>query len=352
MKAFRYTLILLLLLQITLPSLIPLKAVYHNRIDYNLTLDNIDDIDVVLDKLKTEIKRKHLKDYIILLGDSVLYGSPGNSDQAVNAYMQAYTKQTIINLAYPGSQTGDVYTMLLKLDKLGISTDQLITSVRYASFVPREPDPAVVFWFADDLRKLAPSVFQHVLPNLRNNGYKLPASYYAKFKFELYQNFLPATMPYAYKDFLYKMLKNEAYKWSGEPVPDDSIGDNRPWTEKGDLQQEVHSTIMQRNFTDRPLDMTPSSLDIYFMDLIIQHQQGKKTLYSMTGTNHTLTKEYEEKPGYQVNLQAIDHYFQQQHVNYVNLEGMIPDSLFADHSHLISAGYKQLAQILWQFYNK
>jgi hypothetical protein len=63
-------------------------------------------------------------------------------------------------------------------------------------------------------------------------------------------------------------------------------------------------------------------------------------------------KEYVEKPGYQDNLKAIDHYFQSKDVHYVNLEGRISDKLFTDYTHLLSEGYQELAALLWNFYTK
>jgi hypothetical protein len=360
LKAIRYALILLLLVQLLLPYSISLSNVYHNRIDYYMTIDNLQDINPVLETIKIEIDRKRLKDYIIILGDSVMYGSPGNSDQAVNVYMEKLARQSgkpklkVFNLAFPSMQTGDFYTMLLLLDHLGISTDRLIFNLRYASFIPREPSPAVVLWMKRDLSKLDPAAFQYVLPQLRANGYKPPASLYKKFKDVLYQQVLPTIKLYEYKDYLHKSLNNSWLQLTGDVIPDDSISseDERPWYEKEYTAEKIHTAALRTSFTDRPLDMTPTNLDIYFMDKILAHQQGKKTLVALTGTNLTLMKEYVEKPGYRDNLQAIDHYFQSKHVSYLNLEGRISDKLFTDYTHLLSEGYQELAAILWNAYEK
>ncbi|MDB5053861.1 MAG: hypothetical protein JWM44_1911 [Bacilli bacterium] len=360
MKALRYTLIFLIIIQLVLPYCVPLHYVYHNRIDYNYTFDNIqNDIDPALEKIKIEINRQHLKDYIIILGDSVMYGSPGNSDQAVNAFMEKQAKaqsilpQTkIFNLAYPAMQNGDIYTMLLKLDQMGISTDHLIFNVRYASFVPRVPDPPVVFWLKDDLKKLDAETFQKVLPQLNKNGYKLPDTLYGKFKYVLYHDVLTKIKLYSYKDYLHHALSLIELKLTHHAIPDDTIvnGDPRPWYQKDDLVKYVQSDVVAKSFTDKPLDLTAANLDIFFMDKIVAHQKGKKTLVVLSGTNHTLMKDFVNKPGYQANVAALDQYFQQKQVGYVNLEGKISDSLFSDHTHLVAEGYKELAAILWKSY--
>ncbi len=72
MKALRYTIILMLLVQLILPYLIPSNQIYHNRIDYNITMNNEERFELALERIKREIKRDHLKDYVIIIVDSVL----------------------------------------------------------------------------------------------------------------------------------------------------------------------------------------------------------------------------------------------------------------------------------------
>jgi hypothetical protein len=367
-KAMRYAIILMILVQLFLPWVIPINQIYHNRIDYNITLDNSEKFEPALEQIKLEIIRKHLKDYIIIIGDSVLYGSPGNSDQAINAFMEASAQKStnlsqlrIFNLSYPSMMAGDIYTMLLKLDKLGISTDRIMINFRYASFVARDSKPPIraVFWLIRDLKSLDYTAYQHILPQMKDSLYKEPSFFYGQFKDVLYHDILPAIKLYSYKDYTVNILQRAKLKLLGRKLPDDTIkyGDPRPWNVKdsfkGDkLSAFLASDVIKQSYSDVPFNLTESSPDIYFIERILQHQKGKETFIVMNGANQTLLKQYVEKPGYQANLQAVDSYFQHKEVMYVNLEGKLKDSLFTDHTHFIADGYKEMADLLWQYYAK
>jgi hypothetical protein len=75
-EALRYAIIFMILVQLVLPWVIPINQIYHNRIDYNITQYNNERFEPALEKIKLEINQKHLKDYVIIIGDSVMYGSP------------------------------------------------------------------------------------------------------------------------------------------------------------------------------------------------------------------------------------------------------------------------------------
>lgn len=348
-----------MVLHAAFPYFIPIDIVYHNRSDYQLGLNNIKDLDVTLEKIKLEIRQKQIKNYGIILGDSVFYGSPGNSDQVVNVFMEGELRKAtgdpnyrLFNLAFPAMQNGDLYVMLLKLDRLGISTDHLILNTRYSSFVPRTPGPRAVFWFYDDLRKLDRSSYDHVLPQLMANGIKPPSTFYEVTKNWLNQDVLPSFNPYAYRDYFRKMLKNFALTTLNLPIPDDALGDIRPYYEKDYLEEYIHMDEVKDSYNDQPFDMTSSNYDIYFMDKIMEHQKNKKTLLVLTGANQTLLNSYIDKPGYKANLASIDRYLGSKPVEYLNLEGVIPDTYFTDHTHLIPDGYSKLSEIVLQHYPK
>ncbi|MEX2460169.1 MAG: hypothetical protein WD469_02510 [Paenibacillaceae bacterium] len=361
MRALLYAIIIMVLVQLVLPWAIPFNQIYHNRIDYNITKDNKERFEPVLEQIQLEIKRKHLKDYVIIIGDSVLYGSPGNSDQVVNAFMEDMankstppSKLRIFNISYPSMMAGDIYTMLLKLDKLGISTERIMINFRYGSFVARDSKPPIraVFWLMRDLKYLDSAAYQHVLPQLEASGYKEPTFFYGQFKDVLYHDILPAIKLYSYKDYMIHRLQMAKLKLLGHKLPDDMIlnGDPRPWYVKEGLAKYVQGDDVKRSYSDAPFNMTESNPDIYFIEKIVKHQQGKETLVVLNGANQTLLKQYVEKPGYQANLKAIDSYFQQKQVKYLNLEGKLADSLFTDHTHFISEGYKAMAAQLWSYY--
>jgi hypothetical protein len=357
MKSLKYVVLLLAIVQIALPYCIPLKYVYSGRMDYEIVKNQVRNLDVVLEKIRLEIRRNHLQDYILLLGDSVMYGSPGDSGQSVTVFMEEAARRTlgeeapaIFNLAFPAMQLGDLYALLLKLDRYGISTERTIINVRYACFVPREPDPPAVFWLQDDLRSLDRDAYKYIFPQLEQNGYSPPSSVYGQYKHWLEQSAVYRFKPYAYKDYIRKMLQHAWLRVTHQPIPSDAIGDPRPWYVKGDLEPYLNSSTVKQSFTDKPLDLTEENPDIYFLQKIIGHQTGKDTLLVMTGTNHTLMNDYVEKPGYVQNMISLDRYLQSQPIRYVNLEGQIPDRLFSDHTHLTPDGYRELADLIWQSY--
>ncbi|OCT14775.1 hypothetical protein A8709_11425 [Paenibacillus pectinilyticus] len=318
---------------------------------YNLILNSHHDLNVALDKIKKDIQEKKLKDYVIILGDSVFYGSPGKSEDTFNAVIERELdggkSQPIYNLSLPASQTGDIYAMLLKLDQYGISTDHLIFNVRYASFVPRYSYESALFWWLDDLHSLDLEAYQRSLPLEATD--KPAIKPYAKFKNELENVLMPYFNLYAYKDYLNESVNNEWVRKTGGVVASDELGPSIPWYEK-DTKDELEQPEIQKAFSDAPMDLTEQNVDIYFINKIIAHQKMKDTLLVMTGTNHSLMKPLIEKPGYQENARKINDYLSSLPIPFLNLEGSIPDHLFTDHTHLIAEGYKELGRLVWDAY--
>src|SRR5664280_911434 len=121
MKAFKYVLVYLLLIQLVLPYAVPFDLIFKDRMDYNLAKDNLESIDVILERISRQIQDENLHDYIIILGDSIAFSGPGNASQSIGHYMQEIADQAepdqpvrIYNLSMPAMQSGDIFTMLLK----------------------------------------------------------------------------------------------------------------------------------------------------------------------------------------------------------------------------------------------
>ncbi|MFK7695071.1 hypothetical protein [Paenibacillus sp. HJGM_3] len=352
MKSLKYVIVFLLIIQFFLPSQLSLADVYHNRIDYERVKSNLHDLDAVMQQIQKEIKRKKLQDYIIILGDSVLFGSPGNSDQSVNVFMQEQPgAPAIFNLSMPAMQLGDYYVMMLKLKKFGISTDNLILNIRYAMFIERDPFPSPVFWLADELRGLDREAYDRVLTPLKNAGFKPPSTPFQWYKYFLHHVVLPKVGLFRYKDNIKLDYYHDYLKLTGKPIPGDALGDSRPWFEK-DFADFMHDPQLLQSFSDKPFDLTENSPDIYFLNKMTAFQEGKKTLVLLTGTNHEMMKEHVNKPGYIANMQALNAYMAKQPFQYADLEGRIPDSLFTDHTHLTPEGYHRMADLIWQEWNR
>lgn len=350
MKAFKYVLGYLLVIQLVLPYMVPFDLIFRDRMDYNLVKDNLESIDVIIERIGQQIREENLQDYIIILGDSIAFSGPGNSGQSIGRYMQNLADQSnpnqpvrIYNLSMPAMQTGDIYTMLLKLDKYHVSTRNLIVNVDYQGFVQRNPNPAIVFWLGADLHTLDPSGYLQALPNLQaNNSADQPSMPVMVHRFLWDQ-----VEMFRYSGFIKKGLINIGRQIAGAQPRDDAIGDARPWFEKEGLKQYLSRAEYQRDFSDQAFDMSPHNPQILFLEKIIAHQQGTHTLVFMAAANQELMYEKVSTPGYVRNLQQVDAYLQSQPVQYVSMFGKIDSSLFSDHVHLAADGNRELARILW-----
>lgn len=306
-------------------------------------------MNVVLDEMSSKIKKEGLERYIIILGDSVTWGTPESSDNSLVKYMNEssikYTDKRlpIFNLSAPSMQAGDFYTLLLELDKRNISTENVIINMRYASFIDRNPGPRVVFWLYDNLKELDPITFNKVSKHLQQNGIENNTDWLEQFMTNKVLYKLPL---YKYRDFIPSIINKKL----GTPQ-DDAIGDTRPWYEKQDILAEyTKSYEYLSSFNDSAFDMSENNWNIYFLNKIIQHQQESKTLIFLSGANPELSKDLIEKEGYQQNLKRIDNYFADKPVNYANLQGIIGADYYTDHTHFTKEGNEQLAQLLWELW--
>ncbi|WP_442602869.1 hypothetical protein [Paenibacillus sp. KN14-4R] len=350
-----YIVVFFLLVQWGISSWYSLDRLYHYRMDYNMFKDNPRNVDVVLDAMAAKIKKNKLTDYIIILGDSVTFSTPVRSGDSLSYFLEQEIKQSypgaaappaVFNLSIPAMQSGDLYTLLLKLDERNISTDKVIMDVRYSSFVARTPDPPIVFWLKNDLKNANPATFGDIESQLKQNGYKAGTAW------DRFTDFLARSVwshipMYAYRDFIHRDLLASYNKIVKGIEPDDVLGDTRPWYEKEGLAEMLKKPEYMSGFIDKPFDMTEKNLNVYMMNRIFEHQKGKHTLVFMSGTNEELSKEFIQTPGYRDNLKRLDAYFADKPVDYVNLQGAISTKLFSDHTHYIKEGYQMLAHLLW-----
>lgn len=345
MKAFKYVIVFLLIIELLLPGLVPLNSAYNYRMNYASVKDNPNNIDVILDQIGRQIKKQHLQDYIIILGDSVAYSGPGPAEQSIGPRLEEYYRQKgetrkVFNLAMPAMQVGDIYTMLLKLDQHGISTDHVIVNLIYAGFVERKPDPPIVFWLQKDLARLDPVSYKQIKPQLQANNVIAKEGPARKLN-----RFITTRLAiFRYKDFIKADLQQYPQQLTGKK-PDTSLGDYRPWYEKEGLRKLLDTPVYQKAFAAKTFNMSPDNPQIYFINKIIKHQQGKNTLIFMAPVNAELMPQVNQ-PSYQQNLQAVNKYFAARSVNYIDFHGRVDQRLFSDHVHLTGAGYQLIAQRL------
>lgn len=352
MQVFRWVVVYLLVLELMLGIVMPGRIALGpgQRMSYPVVEKNSRSVDIYLESVQHQIEEQHLDDYIVILGDSVAYSGPGPSSQSIAAHLQRIAGQQgtkapqIFNLSFPAMQTGDIYTMLLKLDQYGISTDRVIINVLYAGFLPRDPGPPPVFWLKQDLKELDKVSYTYSANYLYANGYQEPRIFYGTLKNQIWQQ----AALLKYKDFIRLELQEQWSAFKHDPLTDDSIGDARPWYEKPELPELLQQDQYQRDFSDQAINLDESNPQVYFLEKIEEYQRNKHTLVFLAGTNQDLMKAQVSRPGYKANLQAIDGYMSDQSFDYINLQGKIPDMLFTDHVHFTGEGYYEAARLLWQ----
>jgi hypothetical protein len=350
MRSFKYVIVYLVIIQLVLPFLIPLNWVYNYRMDYEIVKNRIEDLDGVLEQISRKIKKQGEKNYLVILGDSVAYSGPGQPEQSISYYLSEIAtregkKLPVYNLALPAMQTGDIYTVLLKLEEYGIRTDNLIINLVYSGFVERNPDPPSVFWLERELKRLDPVAYSQVADNLAAN--KGP-------KKGLKQTFVGWEK--GLSSFLYRrlsLLRYKDYLFSAlvsifqQNRPEDPYA-GKPWFEKEFLWDLLKQPEYQKGFSDRELVMEENNPQIYFLNRIISRQEDKTTLIFLAPVNSALMQDNVNKPGYRKNLQLIDHFFADKPVAYLNLHDAVSQELFSDHVHLIPEGYSYLSDLLWE----
>lgn len=350
MRVFRYIVVYMLIIQFTLPLFLQLNPIYDYRMNYDLVKDNTENIDFILDKISRQIKASE-GDYVIILGDSVGFSGPGPSTQSIGYFLEKQAQEEsalaakVYNLSMPAMQTGDIYTMLLKLDEKGIATDKLIFNVIYAGFVARNPDPPPVFWLKEELKRLDKEAYDHIYPALSANGYKEEKGILAAIKRILWDKIALLK----YKDVL-KLNTFSYLPFINEEA--ETLGDFRPWYEKEGLAEMLQEPEYLNSFLDTPFDMSKNNPQIFFLEKILEHQKGKDTLVYIGGTNTELMPEQVNAPGYKDNLAQIDNYFMEREVTYINFQNKIDNQYFTDHVHLTGEGYQKMVQIIYAKINE
>lgn len=339
-----WTSALFIAIQILISLYVKLDTVYHYRLNYNMFLDNQHSIEVVIDEIANAIEKERFRDYVILIGNSVAWGTNERSDHSLGKYINDLSgEQAVFNLSAPSMQPGDIYTLLLMLDREGIRTDNLIVGLSYSAFNERANGPRAVFWLGDYLRELDAETFYKVRPQLVHNGYEYRTGWdYVETKY-LHQA-LSALPLYQYKDAIVSQYEEQQ---DGT----DLLGDPRPWFEKPYSEKQLQNPQYLNFFNPKPFDMTEENWGVYFMNRVMEHQEGKKTLVFINSSNGELSKKEIAEPGYQSNLKLLESYFGQTEAIYLNLQDEIPSDMFTDHVHLTKEGNQKLAQLLWQAWN-
>jgi len=347
LSAPAWTLLFFVVSQVLLAVSAP-YLVYNHRMDYSVIKDNVACVGATLDAVKKYIRSRNLEEYIVLLGDSVTYSGPGGPLQSVSFYMNQRASENgwlpVFNFAIPAAQMGDLYTLLLMLDERGISTDRVVLNIGYASFVKRDPDPPIVYWLEQDLRRLDPTAYREVEYDLvrSKENKNRPGPIESFLEYNIYSR-IPILK---YRDFVRAAMERKLGVRSQE------TGGPRPWFEKKYLRSVLKGPVYQRQFDPSPMVLDESNSAVYFLKRIVEHQRDKGLLIYMNPLNKVLMKEETSVPGFVDNMNKLSAFLSQTAEDYgftyVDLTDAIPCHMFSDHLHLIADGYRLLADHLWR----
>jgi hypothetical protein len=129
-----YMIVFMVALHYGLTAFFTYDRMAGQRLNYKIVERNLDSVDlnIVLQRLADKIRAEHPDKYYIILGDSVPFGGQVTASQSLSVWLDKQAKErtgknvAFYNLSIPSAQAGDMYTLLLMLDKHAINTDNVI----------------------------------------------------------------------------------------------------------------------------------------------------------------------------------------------------------------------------------
>lgn len=340
MKLALFVLLYLVIFQFLLPHAVPASTVYNSRMEYDIVKNNIDNVEAVLYNIKNFINDRKLKEYVVILGDSVGYSSPCGDSSSLAYYLNQMAEKEgydarFFNLSLPSQYPGDTYTLLKLMEKHGISSEHVIIDFYYPEFRSSKYSTSV-FWMKQQLMDVDYEAYKRV--------------YSEKTSFKLLKDAIAHKLNanlsiLMYKDYFRSFMTDEIGMMTG--TYRENIGDIRPWYKKKELPEIMKEEKNRWYFSDAPFVMDESNPAIYFINKILENQKNKDTLIFLTAVNRRLLPEETSKKGYNDNIKKIDDYFKSKPVTYVNYDRQLDYNLYTDFVHQTPEGYKLLAADLW-----
>lgn len=324
--------------QLMFTYIFPSRYVYNQRINYDVFKDNIYTIEASIKQIKKTISNEKLNKYYIFLGDSVGYGTPCPPDQTISSYMNSISKNNkqdlrVFNLAIPSTMFGDYYVILLLLNKYGISTDNLIINFSYWEINAKNP----TFWFKSYLKELDKESYDKMI----EAGAIQEDSLWKNLKLEIYHFLNKNVYAFGYAGFTsnkVQTLANRILHQSGPAIA--------AWSTKPELASTMRKPENRWYFSDVKYNLSETGNEIYFINKITELQKGKNTIFILNALNKELLPVEMAKPGFINNMKAINEYFTDRNLNFIDYNNKVEYSLFSDHVHLLPQGYKFVAQDL------
>ncbi len=343
-KAIVFLIIFLISTEIIFACAFPARYVYNQRINYDVFKDNVYSIELAVKSIKKIVIRENIKNYYICVGDSVGYGTPCPPDKTISSNLNAISKKEgkdirFFNLALPSTMFGDFYTILLLLQKYGVSTDNVILNFSYWEINAKTP----TYWF------------NHYLKELDSNSYKEMVDSGAIKEDSLWKNIKAEIYHFANKNigiigssgYVTNKIKSTTNNLLKESKPVLSV-----WSSKADLKNTMSKPENSWYFSDKKFNLTETGIQIYFINKILELQKDKNIIFVLNASNNQLLKDQTSKQGYKDNIDSIEKLFNDKNAKFINYNNKVDYKLFSDHVHLLPEGYFFIAQDLWNKIDK
>jgi len=319
----------------------PSRYIYYNRLNYDVFKDNVYTIEATVKAMKSTIEKDKLENYIIFIGDSVGYGTPGPPEKTMSAYMNNIAKKEgspirVLNIGIPSTMFGDFYTIIKLLNKYDISTQNLIINFSYWEINAKTP----AYWFKHYLKELDYESYKKMV----ETGAIKEESTWQNIKSELYHFANKNIDIIGYSGFISNKIKNKTNIALDQPTSALKVWSNKKTT----LIKTINLPENRWYYTDKAFVLNDNSTQIYFLNKIAEIQKGKNTLFFLNAMNDELLAGATYKEGFQNNLTTISKCFSDRGLKFIDYNQKVDYTYFSDFVHLLPDGYKFMAEDLWK----
>lgn len=228
---------------------------------------------------------------------------------------------------------GDLYTILLLLDKYSVDTKNLILNFSYWELATKNP----TYWFKHYLKELDSSSYEKMVETKAISRDSL----WDNMKSEIYHLANKNIKILGYSQFVTNKIKTLSGTFLNESQPVLAV-----WSTKSELPSVLGKPENKWYFSDKKFNLTETSSQVYFLEKIIEFQRGKNSIFILNAMNDKLLPSSISEQGFRDNITAIEKYFYEKNLNLVNYNGKIDYTYFSDHVHLLPEGYKFIANDL------
>lgn len=288
---------------------------------------------------------EHRGDYdynIIVLGDSVMYGAGVGPGQTVAAYLQeeldrllAGKKVRVWNLAIPGSEPGDMYFVLRRVEHL--RPDAVVMDFNMLFYGPASvKDPVAFNWLYLD-------------EGLPRDALNVLEKVYRRSPDERAGDFLASRWSlYRYRDLLNAILFD---KHPRDKFVEDvnrhmrNFGLNEPVTLPPEQQKQQKLSQLAFMYQSEPIDEhTNAAYGFTRASLERLEALGVPSVVVMTAQNEEFLGDLVQNSVFRANTDKVCRLIREHDVTFVNLYGSVPGELFMDHVHLNPGGNAMMAR--------